>query len=74
MMDLVRWDFFLLPKMKLKLRGRHFEAVEEIEGELQVEQRPEHWEWCITDYFEGNVDQIKSGTVLACYNHSLRTF
>jgi hypothetical protein len=26
-------DFFLFPKMKLKLKGRRFDTIEEIQGE-----------------------------------------
>jgi hypothetical protein len=28
-------DFFLFPKMKLKLKGRQFDITEEIQGESQ---------------------------------------
>jgi hypothetical protein len=31
--DLARCDFFLFPKMKLKLKGRHFDTTEEIQAE-----------------------------------------
>jgi hypothetical protein len=30
--DLTPCDFFLFPKMKLKLKGRHFDIVEEIQA------------------------------------------
>jgi hypothetical protein len=29
-------DFFLFPKMKLKLKGRRFDTVEEIEAESEI--------------------------------------
>jgi hypothetical protein len=28
-------DFFIFPKMKLKLKGRRFDTIEEIQGEWQ---------------------------------------
>jgi hypothetical protein len=31
--DLAPCDFFLLPKMKLKLKGRRFDTIEEIQAE-----------------------------------------
>jgi hypothetical protein len=33
--DLARCDFFLFPKMKLKLKGRRFDTSEEIQFESQ---------------------------------------
>jgi hypothetical protein len=33
--DLASCDFFLLPKMKLKLKGRRFVTIEEIQTESQ---------------------------------------
>jgi hypothetical protein len=33
--DLAPCDFFLFPKMKLKLKGRRFDAIEEIQAESQ---------------------------------------
>jgi hypothetical protein len=33
--DLAPWDFFLFPKMKLKLKGRRFDIIEEIRTESQ---------------------------------------
>jgi hypothetical protein len=33
--DLASYDFFLFPKMKLKLKGRRFDTVEEILAESQ---------------------------------------
>jgi hypothetical protein len=32
--DLARHDFFLFPKMKLKLKGHRFDTIEEIPAEL----------------------------------------
>jgi hypothetical protein len=33
--DVAPCDFFLFPKMKLKLKGRRFDTIEEIQAELQ---------------------------------------
>jgi hypothetical protein len=33
--DLATFEFFLLPKMKLKLNGRRFDTIEEIQAESQ---------------------------------------
>jgi hypothetical protein len=33
--DLTPFDFFLFPKTKLKLKGRHFDSTEEIQNEMQ---------------------------------------
>jgi hypothetical protein len=33
--DLAPCDFFLFPKMKLKLEGRWFDTIQEIQAELQ---------------------------------------
>jgi histone-lysine N-methyltransferase SETMAR len=54
--DLAPSDFFLLPKMKLQLKGRRFDRVEEIQRESQNvlgtlrEQDFQHmfqqWQWC----------------------------
>jgi hypothetical protein len=33
--DLAPCDFFLFPKMKLKLKGRRFDTIEEIQAESQ---------------------------------------
>jgi hypothetical protein len=33
--DLTPCEFFLFPKMKLKLKGRRFDTIEEIQAELQ---------------------------------------
>jgi hypothetical protein len=34
-LDLALCDFFLFPKMKLKLKGRRFDTIEEIQAESQ---------------------------------------
>jgi hypothetical protein len=34
--DLAPFDFFLLPKLKMTLKGRSFEMVKEIQTELQT--------------------------------------
>jgi hypothetical protein len=34
--DLTPCDFFLIPKMKLKLKGRRFDTSEEIQAESQT--------------------------------------
>jgi hypothetical protein len=33
--DLAPCDYFLFPKMKLKLKGRRFDTIEEIQAESQ---------------------------------------
>jgi hypothetical protein len=33
--DLAPCDFFLFPKMKMKLKGRRFDTIEEIQAETQ---------------------------------------
>jgi transposase len=33
--DLAPCDFFLFPKMKLRLKGRRFDTIEEIQAESQ---------------------------------------
>jgi histone-lysine N-methyltransferase SETMAR len=33
--DLALYDFFLFPKMQLKLKGRRFDTIEEIQAESQ---------------------------------------
>jgi hypothetical protein len=33
--DLVSCDFFLFPKMELKLKGRQFDTIEEVQAKLQ---------------------------------------
>jgi hypothetical protein len=59
-------DFFLFPKMKLKLKGRRFDTIEEIKAESQrvfdtvtdkdfqraFKKRRKRWERCLCD--EGN--------------------
>jgi hypothetical protein len=60
-------DFFLFPKMKLKLKGRRFDRVEKIQRESQnvlgtlreqnFQQRQWRWDGCVAvqgDYFEGD--------------------
>jgi hypothetical protein len=34
--DLAPYDFFLFPKMKLMLKGRRFDTIEEIQAESQI--------------------------------------
>jgi hypothetical protein len=34
--DLAPYDFFLFPKTKLKLKGRRFDTIEEIQAESQT--------------------------------------
>jgi hypothetical protein len=34
--DLAPWDFALFPKVKMKLKGRHFETVSDIQRESQA--------------------------------------
>jgi hypothetical protein len=34
--DLAPCDFFLFPKMKLKLKGRRFDTIDEIQAESQT--------------------------------------
>jgi len=59
--DLAPVDFFLFPKLKPSLKGRRFQALEEIEeNSLQdlctipqntfqdaLQNWKKHWEWCI---------------------------
>jgi hypothetical protein len=53
--DLAPCDFFHFPKMKLKLKGRRFDTIEEIQAELQrvfdfqeAFQKCRRWcDWCI---------------------------
>jgi hypothetical protein len=63
--DLAPCDFYLFPKMKLKLKGRRFDAIEEIQAESQREKYYQEafqkwwrrWEWCLHaggNYFEGD--------------------
>jgi hypothetical protein len=69
--DLAPCDFFLFPKMKLRLKGRRFDTTEEIHAEPQevIDTRTfenfqgymKSWKYagiCIhaqEDYFEGDV-------------------
>jgi hypothetical protein len=62
----VSCDFFLFPKMKLKLKGRRFDAFEEIQAESQrVLDRREH---------PGSVPKMeeKVGPVSICGRELLR--
>ncbi|PNF14013.1 hypothetical protein B7P43_G03567 [Cryptotermes secundus] len=59
--DLAPCDFFLFPKMKIKLKGRRFDTVEEIQAETQTvlntltkkdfqdafEKWQKCWDWCM---------------------------
>jgi hypothetical protein len=36
LLDIAPWDFALFPKLKMKLKGRHFETVSDIQRELQA--------------------------------------
>ncbi|PNF30519.1 hypothetical protein B7P43_G09953 [Cryptotermes secundus] len=59
--DLAPCDFFLFPKMKIKLKGRRFDTVEEIQAETQTvlntltkkdfqdafEKWQKHWDRCM---------------------------
>jgi hypothetical protein len=38
-------DFFLFPKMKIKLKGRRFDTVEEIRVETQKDFQDEFQKW-----------------------------
>jgi len=54
--DLAPCNFFLFPKMKLQLKGRCFDTVEEIQRESQnvlgrlreqdFQQGFQQWQWC----------------------------
>jgi hypothetical protein len=65
--DLAPCDFFLLPKMKLKLKGRQFDTTEEIQAELQIvlpflehfqevfQKWRRRWDWYAGgNYFKGD--------------------
>jgi len=68
--DLASCDFFLFPKMKLKLKGRRFDTIEEIQAETQevldtltekdfqeAFQKWRRWDRCLHaggNYFEGD--------------------
>jgi hypothetical protein len=59
--DLAPCDFFLFPKMKLKLKGRRFDIIEEIQAESQrvldtltekyfqeaFQKWRRRWDWCL---------------------------
>jgi hypothetical protein len=59
--DLAPSDFFLFPKMKLKLKGRRFDTIEEIQAESQrvldtvtekefqeaFQKSKRRWDWCL---------------------------
>jgi hypothetical protein len=69
-LDLAPCDFFLFPKMKLKLKGRRFDTTEEIQAESQrvhgtltengfqeALQNWRRWDRCVHaggNYFEGD--------------------
>jgi len=60
--DLAPCDFFLFPKMKLQVKGRRFDRLEEIQRESQnvlgmlreqdfqhaLQQWQRHWDRCVT--------------------------
>jgi transposase len=62
--DLAPCDFFLFPKMKIKLKGRRFDTVEEIQAEMQTvlntrtkKDFQDAFQKCMRsqgDYFEGD--------------------
>jgi hypothetical protein len=65
--DLTPCDFFLFPKMKLKLKGRRFDTIEEIQAESQrvhdtltvkdFQKWRRRWDRCLHAggiYFEGD--------------------
>jgi hypothetical protein len=59
--DLAPCDFFLFPKMKLKLKGCRFDTIEGIQGESHVvldtvtekdfqevfQKQRRQWDWCL---------------------------
>jgi hypothetical protein len=68
--DLAPCDYPLYPKLKMKLKGRRFETVSDIQRESQAvldssekndfEARKKRWDRCIRsqgDYFEGDDNQ-----------------
>ena len=71
--DLVSCDFFLFPKMKLKLKGRRFYTIEEIQAESQrvldtlaekdfqeaFQKWRRWWDWCL--HAGGNYFEGDSG-------------
>jgi hypothetical protein len=63
--DLAPCDFFLFPKIKLQLKGRRFDTIEEIQAESLTEKYLQEafqrwrrrWDWCLHaggNYFEGD--------------------
>jgi hypothetical protein len=63
--DMEPCDFFLCPKLKLKLKGRRFDTTEEIQVESQTEKDFQkafqkwrrQWDQCLHagwKYFKGN--------------------
>ena len=65
--DLGPCNFYAFPKMKLRLKGRHFVSIEEIQAESQqvllvdfnecFQKWQNRWDHCIQaqgDYFEGD--------------------
>jgi hypothetical protein len=72
--DLAPCDFFLFPKMKLKLEGRWFDTVEEIQAESQrvfdtltekdfqetfEKKLRRQWDWCL--HAGGNYFKVGGG-------------
>jgi hypothetical protein len=65
--DLALCDLFVCPKMKLKMKGRQFDTIEEIQAELQrlldtdfqegFQKWRRQWDQCLHaggNYFEGD--------------------
>jgi hypothetical protein len=60
-LSLAQFDFFIFPKMKIKLKSRRFDTVEEIEAERQTvmnnltkkhlqnafQKRKKRWDWFV---------------------------
>jgi histone-lysine N-methyltransferase SETMAR len=71
--DLATYDFFLFPKLKLKLKGRRFDTIEEIQSESQTvldtltekdfeeafQKWRRRWDWCL--HAEGNYFESDGG-------------
>jgi hypothetical protein len=71
--DLTPCGFFLFPKMELKLRGRRFDNIEEIQAESQrvldtprekdfqeaFQKWRRRWDWCL--HAEGNYFEGEGG-------------
>ena len=64
--NLAPCDFYLFPKMKLRMKGRRFLSIEEFQQVLNtltpahfnqcLQKRQNHWDLCMQvqgDYFEG---------------------